>query len=108
MHMKYRRAGSLKSALSLGLLSAFGVLLLGAAPAFAWHTTTMGTTVSSATATVGAGVFDNAKIQLSANGPSYGSITFRLYSGGCDVNGNPTGTLKYTSVVSVDASATAS
>src|ERR1700688_4050725 len=106
-HMNNRRVASLKSAAGLGVLSAIGLLLLGAAPAFAWHATTLGTTVSSPTATVGSGVFDKAMIQLTNNGGNLGSITFRLYSGGC-TNGVPTGTLKFTSTVAVTSAAEAS
>ena len=92
---------------TLGLLS----LLVGVggvvAPVFAWHVVSFTTTASTTSAAIGTGVYDTANLQLSNNGAPNGSITFYIYSGTCNAQGNPTGTLKYTSPsVSVTSAAT--
>lgn len=90
---------------TLGLLS----LLVGVggvvAPVFAWHIVGFTTTASATSAAIGTGIYDKATLQLSTNGGPYGSITFYAYTGTCNGQGHPTGTLVYTSsAVSVTGS----
>ena len=130
--MKNWRGVSLKRAAGLGALSAIGMMLLGAAPAFAWHVVLPPGCSSSSqvqpcfttSASITPTVHDSATIQISNNGPTagytcpdssscpFGYITFKVYTvvvgQSCrDGSGNPTGTLKFTSFTPVTASAQA-
>lgn len=82
---------------TLGVLS----LLIGVggvvAPVFAWSVTSFTTTASASTAAIGTGIYDQATLQLTSDGGPYGTITFYAYTGSCNVDGHPTGTLVYTS-----------
>jgi hypothetical protein len=101
-----RRSHSFRKTSIVALVaSTLTFVMLGATPAFAWHVNTFNTTVGASTSVVGTGVYDTAFLSLSNNGPLFGSITFKAYTGSCDANGNPTGTLKFTSVVPVTAAA---
>jgi hypothetical protein len=100
------RSGRKATLATLGLLS----LLVGVggvvAPVFAWHIVSFTTTSSTTSAAIGTGIYDTAYLQISNNGGPYGSITYHVYQGSCNSQGNPTGSLVYTSpAVSVTAAA---
>ena len=71
------------------MLSALGIMLLGAAPAFAW-TSSLSTVPSATTVVAGISVTDTATVTLSLDSGPYGSVVFAVYSGGC-TTGTPTG-----------------
>jgi hypothetical protein len=87
--MKYSLGVSLRRAAGLGVLSAFGLMLLGAAPAFAW-TSAISTTPSATLVAAGTPVTDTATVTLTNDGAPFGYVVFAVYSGGC-TNGAPTG-----------------
>jgi hypothetical protein len=87
--MKNRFGGSLRKAVGLGVLSAFGLMLLGAVPAFAW-TSSVTTTPSATSVVAGTLVTDTATVTLSPDASPFGYVVFAVYSGGC-TNGAPTG-----------------
>src|SRR6266850_1652024 len=104
--MKNRRAVSLRGAAGLGVLTAFGFLMLGAVPAFAWTSTLVTTPLPSSSVAVGTTISDSAALTLTAQtGTPSGTIIFYLFAGTCtSVAGSAPGSALYTHSSTVGSS----
>lgn len=80
--------------LAMFVLAGLAFASTGALVVGAWHIVSpLSTKLSSTTPTIGDSITDTASIQISNNGPPFGSIVFQVYSGTCTDN-IPTGTLQ--------------
>jgi hypothetical protein len=82
--MRLSHGYSFRRAFGLGLLSVFGLAVLGAVPAFAWTSALVTTPQPSASVAVGTSISDSASLTLTHESatPS-GTVIFYLYAGTC-------------------------